>query len=419
MDLRTVLERLRITAAADVFSADWDVSQESMPKGEIRFLTPEYVTWACEAAFLPKDFTQAIVACAGRVAADEPLRSLFWYCHDSLFRAKGRKVEIHRWPLLTEALGNEAGIFNVLVLLSGTPQMQEIHRARGIPAEVIRETVLDLHLVLHREDYVEELGHLGVSPRILNWLMNHWRGELYRLGRLQYIPGKFCGRVRAFRHRQKGTVVALSEDGVRYRADGLVDGAGGVYDKEKAWTATFRTTDSEIIGCPIAPTGEAIHKEMILPASDWKQVLAPGDLVLGVHIPAGPPMSHGLCGESMARALAFFPRYFPDKPVVALTCFSWILDAQFQKLLPPTSNLVRFQKEVYLFPIPSSSDSTLRTVFGIKYKDWGNIPRKTTMQRAFAQHIDKGGHFRGGGCFLLPEDFNWGSQFYRHQRLPW
>jgi hypothetical protein len=263
------------------------------------------------------------------------------------------------------------------------------------------------------------MGFPGVSPRILNWLMNHWRGELYRLSRLQHIPCTFHGKVRAFRHRTKGTVVALSEDGVRYRADGQVDGAGGVFDKEKAWTATLRITDNEIVGYPIAPVGEAVHREVRLPASEWRQVLAPGDMVIGMHIPAGSPMAYELCGDSMRKAVEFFPKYFPDKPFVALTCFSWILDAQFEKLLPPTSNLVRFQKEVYLFPIPAGSEGALRTVFGVKYKDWANVRRETVMQRAFAKHIDKGGHFRGGGCFLFPEDLNWGSRFYRRQVLPW
>ena len=25
----------------------------------------------------------------------------------------------------------------------------------------------------------------------------------------------------------------------------------------------------------------------------------------------------------------------------------------------------------------------------------------------------------GGGCFLLPEDFDWGGQVYRRQEIPW
>ncbi len=421
MELSAVAERLRIAEHQAVFSAEWETVQASRPV-KMEFLTPEYVRWACDEVHLPRHTAETVAAAARRFAADEAVSALAWYCHDGLFRTKTRMVEIHRWPLLTAALGNDAGMLNVVLLLSGVPQMQEVHRARGIPAEIVRETALDLKLVMEREDYTQELGHPGISPRILNWLMNHWRGELYRLGRLQYIPCSFHGKVRVFRHKRQRTVLALSEDGVRYRGDGQADGAGGVFDKEHGWTGSLQITEKEIVGHPILPVGRAVRKEIRLAAQEWQQALAPGDTVLGMHIPAGEPMGFEQCGESMARAMSFFPKYFPDKPYVALTCFSWILDAQFEKLLPPSSNLVRFQKEVYLFPIASGSESALRTVFGPNWKDWANIRRQTTMQRAFAAHIDGGGHFRGGACFLFPEDFHWGSRFYRGQeffrRLP-
>ncbi|MFQ6042591.1 MAG: acyltransferase domain-containing protein [Candidatus Poribacteria bacterium] len=419
MNLNTVLNRLGIPDREDVFAEDWESSQRALPVGGIPFLMPDYVTWACEAAYLPRGMTQAVLAVSKRIAADEALCAFAWYCHHRLFQARERRVEIHRLPILTAALGRDAGMFYVLILLAFTPQMQEVHHRRKIPADIVRDTVLNLKFCMEAEDYSQEFGQWGISPRILNWLMNHWRGELYRLGRLQFVPSRFHGKLRAFRHRAKGTVIALSEEGARYRSDGQVDGAGGVYDAADAWTATLNITDTEIIGYPIAPVGHAIRNQVRLPTAEWAQVLAPGHPVLAIHIPAGSPMSFELCGESVRQALEFFPKHFPDKPFIAFTCHSWILDRQFEKLLPPTSNLVRFQKEMYLFPVAGGNESVLRAVFGRKTKDISSAPRDTTMQRAFARHIETGGHFRGGGCFLLKDDLNWGSQFYRRQSLPW
>jgi len=91
---------------------------------------------------------------------------------------------------------------------------------------------------------------------------------------------------------------------------------------------------------------------------------------------------------------------------------SWVLDGQFEQLLPATSNLARFQQEVYLFPVKSEGVPML-SIFGCKRSDPADLPRRTTMQRAFADHLRRGGHFRGGGCFLMSEDFDWGSQVYR------
>ncbi len=416
--LETVLSVIGMQGRGDVF-ADWQEAEESRPCGEVPFLTESFVRWACGEAYLTEDMTQAAVSAARRVAGDEALASFAWYCHDRLFRHDARKINLGRWPDLTQALDRDAGMFYVLVLLSGTPQLQEIHRQRCIPPEDVRDTMLDLKRCLETENYRKRFGAWGISPFILSWLLHHWRAELYRLGRLQFIHTPMRGRIRAFRHKQTGLVVALSEAGVRFRADGQVDGTGDVIDRTSAWTSTLTITEKEIVGFPIHPLGAAVRHELALLRSDWTQELAPGDPVLDMHIPTGEPMTYDACGESIRRAMEFYPKYFPDKPFVGFTCYSWILDDQFERLLPPTSNLVRFEKEVYLFPISFPGRGPLETVFGFKPDDIREAPRKTTMQRAFAEHIEKGGHFHGGGCFLLAKDFNWGTHFYRRRNFPW
>lgn len=420
MDLKTIVARLDIATSEEALAPGWEAAQAARPAGAPPFLAPDYVHWACEQAFLTPEMTAAALAAARRIAADDALSALAWYCHYQLFLQDREKPEVRRWPLLTTALDRDAGMFYVLVLLSGTPQMQAVHRARRIPPEVIKDTVLDLKLQLETEDYFLKYGHWGISPRILGWLLLHWQGELYRLGRLQFVPVPFGGRLRAFRHHTSGIVVALSEAGVRYRTDGQVDGAGDVYDPT-AWTSTLTLTGEATIGHPISPLGHVLETTLTLSGREWRQVLAPGDPTLDIHIPTGSPMNYDACGESLRQALAFFPRHFPDKPFVGFSCFSWILDAQFEQLLPPCSNLVRFQKEVYLFPIKGGSGGVINTVFGfgLNLADLPRFPRRTTMQRAFAAHLERGGHFRGGGCFLLKDDLDWGSQCYRRKTLPW
>jgi hypothetical protein len=415
MDLEVVLSKLDLVELAEAFAPDWDRRMRVMPEAPLPFLTPECVTWACREAYLPGDIAAAVAAAARRVAADGALRALAWYCHASLFGTDGGRPSVREWPLLTAALGRDAGMFYVLVLLSGTPRMQAVHRQRGIPADVVRATVLDLKLQLEREDYFQENGQWGISPRILGWLLNHWRGELYRLGRLQFVPGRFRDRLRAFRQRRTGSVIALSEEGVSYRGDGQVEGAGDVSDPEGSWTAALSETDRGVEGCPITPWGRAIREPTFLPADEWLPALTPGDGVLDIHIAAGSPMEFDACGASLRQALEFFPRHFPDRPFTGFACHSWILDAQFEQLLPSSSNLVRFQQEVYLLPGRSGSGTTIRTVFGhgLTLADLPRFPRETTMQRAFARHLEAGGHFRGGGCFLLREDLAWGRQVYR------
>lgn len=413
MKLRDTLEALGIPEAEEQFSPDWDRLMRQMPD-PIPFLEPEYVDWACSQAHLSPEMTLAAQSAASRVVADPAPRALAWYWHAKLFSAGEPRAVPRGWPLLTEAMGKDAGMFNVLVLLSGTLRVLEIHRERGIPQDVTEATILDLRLQLETLDYSHEYGHWGISPWILGWLLLHWRGDLVRLGRLQFATSTFGARLRAYRQRETGEVVALSESGVRYRSDGQVDGAGGVFDATGAWTSALEEGDEGIRGNPITPWGDALAEPVVLPGKEWEQALAPGDPILDIHIPTGPPMDYDQCGESIRRALDFFPKHFPDRPFVGFACYSWILDSQFEELLPASSNLVRFQREVYLYPV-ADGDGVVGTVFGrgLTPEDLPGFPRNTTMQKAFAAHLESGGHFRGGGCFLLKEDVDWGSACYR------
>ena len=101
-------------------------------------------------------------------------------------------------------------------------------------------------------------------------------------------------------------------------------------------------------------------------------------------------------------------------------CSSWILNTGLETLLPPTSNLVRFQREVYLVPTATGADNVLRHVFGNLPDDLSEAPRDTALQRAILDVLQSGRAIPtgGGGCFLFPEDFNWGQQVYRRQRPP-
>jgi hypothetical protein len=334
-----------------------------------------------------------------------------------------------------DTLGADAGLFYLLVLFSGMPRLRAIYRERAIPEDVARATLYDVQRSLLR--YRKVHGVWGFEARRLTWLRNHLLGQIYQLGRLQHQLNEFHAAVRVFRHRRRGAVVALSEDGIRYRADGQYDGAGGVYDSEGAWTARLVVPPEEAPGSPVAPQGHllgvqrgrrvggqdavgslvapqghAVRPEVRLSLDEWEPALVPGDPVLQLHIPDGSPMDYEQCGESFRLALEFFPRHFPEHQFRAFACSSWLLDAQLQRLLPPTSNLVRFQREMYLLPAPGDGSSMLTTVFGSVPDDLSRAPRDTTLQRALIAHLAAGGHARSGRCFLLRDDLRWGCQVY-------
>ena len=419
MRLQDVTAALHLGAHTGGLAQGWDESSGDRPAGGIPCLRPGSLSESCRETYLPQDITALVLKAGARIEASSNLSALAWHCHHRLFHCNCSAAEMRTWPLPSH-MGPLAGFFYVVVLLSGTSHRRRIHEQRHIPADIVRDTVYDLELCIRTERQDKLEGRLGIAPGFLGWLMHEWRGDLYRLGRLQFIPDRFFGKLRAYRHRTTRVVVALAEDGMRFRGDGRFDGAGNVFDERGAWEAQLELSEDAVSGSPISPAGVALQRKVRLPLDEWDQALAPDDPILAIHIPAGPPMAFDRCGESFHQAMAFFPKYFPDRPFLAFACGSWILDSQFQDLLPATSNLVRFQKEMFLFPWPRGSGEMpwqVRLPDGAETKH--TPPKMTTMQKAFYDHAAKGGRFCAGGSFLLPEDLAWDRQVYRRQQPPW
>jgi hypothetical protein len=72
--------------------------------------------------------------------------------------------------------------FYVHVFVAALPYVQEYYRELGIPEEIAQATLADLgrNVRVHRKR--EGIGGLGVAW----WLMLHFRGVIYQLGRLQF-----------------------------------------------------------------------------------------------------------------------------------------------------------------------------------------------------------------------------------------
>ena len=87
-----------------------------------------------------------------------------------------------------------------------------------------------------------------------------------------------------------------------------------------------------------------------------------GDDIIGIHIPAGEPLTKEACEKSIEAAREFFKTYFPEYQYKYFTCHSWLLDTSLSDLLPRGSNILTFQS---LFDIVGAdrSDAIIRYVF--------------------------------------------------------
>ncbi len=405
----------------------WEKSVATFP-GTLPFLQPEAIRENGDCAGLPSDAIDFTIRAAKQVASNADLARMAWHAHRVLFVDK-RGQNLRDWPLLARVLGNFGGVFYLLIMLSGIPQVRAYHQSRNIPDAITRLTCRDTYIWARqyrdigvfkdgRFFHSGEPGAWGLCTRILPWLLNHLRGDLYRVGRLQYKIGPFRQKMRAYRYRTAAQIRLLCESGLTFRVDGNFNGAGGREDP-RAWTSELTETPAHIIGNPIHPNGHAQRELVTLPRSQWDCVLTEGDPILEIHIPEDGPLGFEDCGDSLHQGAEFFSHHFPDHPFKALCCTSWFLDPTYQHLLAKNSNIARFQRECYLFPLNARGKySGLERIFGPYVHDLSTAPRDSSMRAAVLDHIDNRGALISGGCLLWPDHLDrWGTQFYLHQYL--
>ncbi len=404
----TVATALGLGPEASLWAEGWEASQACYPRPVPPYLTPAGLAAACDGAGVSAELREVLAGALPEVTRDERLCRLSWHLYRRLFVSPGMLHEnLTQWPMLPPGVMPHADLFHVYAYLGGTEDLAARCARRGIPREVVTGTLADLELWVR--DYRSRTGRWGLSN--LRWLSNHFSGNLFQLGRLQFQFGTFRYPYHGWRERATGRVRLLADSTVRFSPDGL----GASTAAALPLGAPYRVTGDAVEGLPVDPRGYALARPERLPAAEWVRVLEPGDPVLNIHIPAGSPMDVGRCGESFRRAEAFYPAHFPEYRYRAYVCGSWLLDPQFERALKPDSNIARFLQEVYLFPLPGAGDQqTFERVFGTARVDPATAPRDTSLRRAILEHVERGGVWRAGGCVLFREEVpRWGCQPYR------
>ncbi len=173
-------------------------------------------------------------------------------------------------------------------------------------------------------------------------------------------------------------------------------------------------TEDAIIGHAVSPRGVAIRTPVRLSRAEWQQALGPGNYVLDMHIPGDTPLTLDSIRDALEQACPFFDHFYPDQPFSAFVCDSWLFNPQIEDMLPPESNILRWQREGYLLPNDSSSEYFLLFVFGSSTIDTATAPRNTRLRLAAIERLEQGEPLRSGCYLLMRKDLpRFGSQPYR------
>lgn len=403
MTLLTVAETLAQIQEPQAFGgqpAHWDEAMAAMPDGPLPFLDPTALPARRRAAALPDDHDPLLLAVAASVAADPALRQFAWYLHWSVFVAPEHGVA---WgaPSLEKRLGQQAGLFYLLLSLDYVPALAAWHRRQGYAPEVTAETVKQISCF--ESNHLRGRGHPGMYESQFPWLSTYLVQPYVRLGRFEYQYHPYGGGVSVWKRESDGAVIALAENAVRVADDGLLLAAEA--PPETGWRTHLSETAAAVCGNPVSPEGTILRRDVRLDRAFWKPCFRRGDTVLDLHIPAGGGMDWESMVTSFQRAVEFFGRHHADQPFKALVVGTWFMDPRLAELLPADANPLRLQRAVHLYPTYPGPGGLwfvfLRNAVNV---DPDTLPADTSLQRALIRFMKSGRTWHGGGMFILPEE---------------
>ena len=398
----------------------WEESMRCLPQSPLDFLAPRAVHDALDWCGIDFAWEPRLLRVAQHVDGHPALRRLAWhgyrrlcFCPDS--------PGFENWPELKGALGDDFGVFYLLLALATVPLIREIHQKMGIPEEITRDTCSQINSCLGNHLRFMQ-GQPGFLRKPLYWLRHYLQSGLFRTGRMEYMLRKYetlDNRVRVYRHQHTRRALALANDGLQLTSDGYLH-----WEESESpaglWTSRLETNGNEIVGHLASPWGFVMRQEARLPTDEWKCELSGDDYVMDMHIPAGGGMTRERFLDSMRRGAQFFHEFFPKTPFTAIRCDSWIFAPQLEGMLPSDAHLVECLREVYLYPGHPHPESGLFFLFGPDKFDHKTAPRDTSVQRAMLNYLATGRRWSSGGMFVLVEDLpELGDQFYRRQWGEW
>ena len=267
-------------------------SEKSFPGVDnVWFLSDDFLRKHAELAQIPDDIISGFLKLKETLVKDDDLVFAMWHFHRVLHECGYERSIVEDLPDFEKLYEDLYPCICLVLLLSAYPGMEKLYKEKGYPHQVLLDTFMDIST--WTKQWHQEYGIYGVKqkPAIL-WEMSLSRGNIFRLGRLQFHTYKFDYDTHIFRHNTTGKLQALSGDKIRYNRQGLIDGIEDQWDESGHWFSTYSENKIMVTGNPISPDGYA-HKEKIeLDLNEWAKVLQKGDQAINVHIPADGPYAY-------------------------------------------------------------------------------------------------------------------------------
>jgi hypothetical protein len=311
--------------------------------------------------------------------------------------------------LKSDVWGENEGIAALLAAVSCAPLVEESCRKKGIPEKY----ALDALQWIGGTVAIYKLAHNNIPGHSLNqlyWLHLHVDGELYRIGRFEYLIHRLPEWVSLIFRNEDGVLAVLAPPKLK------LDARGRVVNKDEYIESFIEEDGPFITGIPCSADGFArVNETLTIDRREFKPLCSAWDIVPSIHIPGGLRMGWEEVLDSMKEAKDFFRRYLKTE-IRMIVCGSWILNPALEKFAPK-GNMARFRKEVFALPMMrwgSEGRDGMFFAFGRGDVDPTELEAVNSVQRLLQEIFRAEGTLRTGGMFVLTEDLDkLGEMYYR------
>ena len=416
MDFEAFRRSLKLSAAeAEAVYPGFAESAATLPAAGIEVLSPGYLKTVFPHIGFNAADEKKLLAFAGRLDADPAWRLMFHHAFRTLYVSDNFKT-IGSFPEFKDQLGEDAGLFYLLLACAVFAPARESYLRAGLPLE-------NLRLAVRKIKTTDELNRLafgapGYYRKVIYWLRNYVDLAVVPVGRFEFRHSTAATyNLVVLRRRADGRIVALTgRTALGFLPDGDI---APVTDPRCTATGALIDAPKFVIGAALDPASGKRLGTVKLSKAEWEYAVAPTDPILEWHIPGGGGMTPDITRVSLKAGFEFFDRYFPALPRArAIMCSSWIFWQRYEELRPQ-ANPALAMRECSAFARPGRSWSGFYFLFGANKPEELPVPPRgeTSLQRTMLKLLAENGpaSLGNGGVFILREHLDrWGTSPYRN-----
>jgi hypothetical protein len=335
-------------------------------------LSEEDAAMVCDVTGLPEEAKEALIKCAKAINENDDAHLCGSFLADlTVYKRKPWVNYIYRTDLFTvEGLYPEqVGWVIVAVMLANTLNNKK-------PPEDLNIENLNAFKG-YSQSCFNSKGYWG----ILEW---HWNmlcasGSMFLFGILKFVPSEFTDSFPVITNGKEYISLAGGEFFIGKEGE-LVDS-----EEKSVGKTSFFEDDSKYIAHVVSQDGKTALTATEFDKSVWHDFLRGGDHTIDIHIPSKVEYTPEKFKEAFKMALDFYKDYYPDHKTKAFACYSWILSAQLDKVMPKESNILKVNSKLHLLPQIGTFDENIMF-----------IRQGSSLQQRIANERAKGTEFHFG-----------------------